>query len=259
MQRLLTKGVNLFNVHQKKLKRAVEKAFQNGDHLFGREENLVSHLAGYLREEFPKWDVDSEVEKDSRRRRPDIIIHKRGTPFNLFAIEVKKHEDIESIKRDIEKLENLMREMHEYAETVFIGFNIKNPEKITGLSEKINFILVTEEGKVHIKPRTRTLKKTELGEIPEEWKVTTIGKECIVGTGGTPSRNNPEYFGGRIPWVKSTEVDYNLIKHTEETLTELGLKKLKCKNIPCRYLDNSNVWTRCDKRKMCNIRDRCSD
>lgn len=65
----------------------------------------------------------------------------------------------------------------------------------------------------------------ELGcEIPKEWEVTTIGEVCEVGTGGTPSREKTEYFGGNIPWVKSTEIDYGIITQTEEYITELGLK-----------------------------------
>src|SRR6267143_2794314 len=44
-------------------------------------------------------------------------------------------------------------------------------------------------------------KQTELGELPEDWKVSTIGEECDVGTGGTPSRLVPGYFDGKIPWV----------------------------------------------------------
>ncbi len=79
-------------------------------------------------------------------------------------------------------------------------------------------------------------KQTEIGEVPEHWKITTIGEVCHVGTGGTPSRKNPEYFGGEIPWVKSTEIEYGIIRNTEETLTELGLKNSNAKIYPAGTL-----------------------
>lgn len=50
--------------------------------------------------------------------------------------------------------------------------------------------------------------------------------------GGTPSRSRPQYFGGAIPWVKTTDLNNGLIDRTEETLTELGLKDSSCKIVP---------------------------
>lgn len=79
-------------------------------------------------------------------------------------------------------------------------------------------------------------KETRIGKIPKEWKVTTIDEECVIGTGGTPARNNPQYFGGNIPWVKSTEVNYNIIARTEETLTEFGLQNSNAKIYPAGSL-----------------------
>lgn len=52
--------------------------------------------------------------------------------------------------------------------------------------------------------------------------------------GGTPSRARPEYFGGEIPWVKTTDLNNGLIRKTEETLTELGLANSSCKIVPAK-------------------------
>jgi type I restriction enzyme S subunit len=75
-------------------------------------------------------------------------------------------------------------------------------------------------------------KQTPIGTIPKEWEVTTIDEECLVGTGGTPSRSHPQFFGGNIPWVKSTEVNYNIITKTEEALTESGIQNSNAKMYP---------------------------
>jgi restriction endonuclease S subunit len=63
-------------------------------------------------------------------------------------------------------------------------------------------------------------KKSAIGNIPEEWDISTIGNECKLGSGGTPSRGKPEFFRGNIPWVKTTELDYNIITSTEECETK---------------------------------------
>lgn len=82
----------------------------------------------------------------------------------------------------------------------------------------------------------KEFKYTAIGRIPKDWEVTTIDKECNVGTGGTPARNNLQYFGGNIPWVKSTEIDYNIITRTEESLTESGLQNSNAKIYPAGSL-----------------------
>jgi len=40
-------------------------------------------------------------------------------------------------------------------------------------------------------------------EIPEPWEWTTIGNECELTSGSTPSRSHPEFFTGNILWVNS--------------------------------------------------------
>lgn len=50
--------------------------------------------------------------------------------------------------------------------------------------------------------------------------------------GGTPSRVRAEYFGGDIPWVKTTDLNNGYVSSTEETLTELGLRESSCKIVP---------------------------
>ncbi len=66
-------------------------------------------------------------------------------------------------------------------------------------------------------------KQTEIGEIPRSWDVIRLGDVARVGSGGTPERNKLEYWNGGIPWVKTGEINYNLITTTEETISQEGL------------------------------------
>lgn len=64
-----------------------------------------------------------------------------------------------------------------------------------------------------------------------EW--STLGEVSMrVSSGGTPSSQNPSYYGGDIPWLRTQEVDFNEIKSTGMTITEKGLKNSSAKWIP---------------------------
>ncbi len=62
-----------------------------------------------------------------------------------------------------------------------------------------------------------------LGEVPEHWKVSSLGYYATISTGATPDRSNPKYWDGNIPWVKTGEVKYEDILKTEEYITPHGV------------------------------------
>ena len=53
-----------------------------------------------------------------------------------------------------------------------------------------------------------------------------------TSSGGTPSRKNPQFYTGNILWVKSGELDYNLITQTEEHISQEALEKSSAKILP---------------------------
>ncbi|MEY2891994.1 MAG: hypothetical protein RJA98_1902 [Pseudomonadota bacterium] len=63
-------------------------------------------------------------------------------------------------------------------------------------------------------------------------KTIPLRKAATFSGGGTPSRSKPEYFGGGIPWAKTTDLNNGPVLETEETLSDLGLKKSSCSLIP---------------------------
>jgi type I restriction enzyme S subunit len=67
---------------------------------------------------------------------------------------------------------------------------------------------------------------------PMGWDTPNIGSLAVVKTGGTPSRTNRAFYGGQVPWVKTTEVVGSVIYYTEETLTKQGLEASNCEIFP---------------------------
>jgi type I restriction enzyme S subunit len=65
-----------------------------------------------------------------------------------------------------------------------------------------------------------------------KWGTKKIGTLCETTSGGTPSRNNPDYFNGSIPWVKSGELNDDYIIDTEEKVSEIGLNSSNAKIFP---------------------------
>lgn len=62
-----------------------------------------------------------------------------------------------------------------------------------------------------------------LPELPEGWVWASLGQCFHVAVGATPSRKEPTYWGGDIPWVSSGEVRFNRITDTKERITNDGL------------------------------------
>lgn len=63
-----------------------------------------------------------------------------------------------------------------------------------------------------------------------EWKEVRLGDVCTrVCSGGTPKSTNLSYYGGKIPWLNTKEIDFNRIYFTEKTITDSGLNNSSAK------------------------------
>ncbi|UCZ53463.1 restriction endonuclease subunit S [Bacillus shivajii] len=76
-------------------------------------------------------------------------------------------------------------------------------------------------------------KKTEIGEIPEEWEVKKLNDlvEKIVG-GGTPSRKVAKYYTGNIPWITVKDLKYFKLSSSLEYITEEAIENSAANLIP---------------------------
>lgn len=75
--------------------------------------------------------------------------------------------------------------------------------------------------------------RTRLAGFTQKWIDTTINAVTQdVITGGTPSTSHPEYWGGTIPWLASTEIHQKMLSRETTQITELGLASSSAKIAP---------------------------
>lgn len=68
--------------------------------------------------------------------------------------------------------------------------------------------------------RGEKTKITEIGEIPDSWKIVKLRKMGRVGNGSTPKKSNRSYWeGGAIPWLTSGKIHDGIIERPEQFVT----------------------------------------
>ena len=68
---------------------------------------------------------------------------------------------------------------------------------------------------------------SEFGPIPQGWKVQPVGDAVKVVGGGTPSTNEPKYWGGDIAWLTPRDLaalSDPIVLSTERQITPAGLE-----------------------------------
>lgn len=67
-----------------------------------------------------------------------------------------------------------------------------------------------------------------LGEIPAHWSIEKLKFLVRFVGGGTPSKDNDEYWGGDIPWVSPKDMKRPRIDDTEDKITEDAVGSSAC-------------------------------
>lgn len=71
-----------------------------------------------------------------------------------------------------------------------------------------------------------------LGEVPEHWALNYLSHIARFSGGGTPNRDNPEYWNGSIPWISPKDMKTEFVIGAEECITEKGLKESSSSLVP---------------------------
>lgn len=67
---------------------------------------------------------------------------------------------------------------------------------------------------------------------PLNWCKCNLKEIFSTASGGTPSRKEASYYNGQIPWLKSGELNDNIVKKAEEFITKEGLDNSSAKIFP---------------------------
>jgi type I restriction enzyme, S subunit len=122
---------------------------------------------------------------------------------------------IDNLRRQNETLEEIARSIFKHW---FIDFEFPNPD-----------------GKPY-KSSGGAMVRSDLGDIPEGWQVSTIGSEVETVGGGTPSTTEPSYWeNGDIAWYSPTDLTRSKTLFSidsEKKITKTGLQKSSAKLFP---------------------------
>lgn len=83
---------------------------------------------------------------------------------------------------------------------------IEKTEAVIAQLEVVKKAMLEELLTRGIPGRHKRFKKTEIGEVPEEWSLIPLGDAGRWMSGGTPSKARPELWRGEIPWVSPKDM-----------------------------------------------------
>ncbi|EOL8934499.1 restriction endonuclease subunit S [Cronobacter dublinensis] len=69
-------------------------------------------------------------------------------------------------------------------------------------------------------------------ELPQGWEWVRLGDIGTISGGGTPSKNNEEYWSGDIPWVSPKDMKVDYISTAELNISELAVTNSSVRIIP---------------------------
>lgn len=71
-----------------------------------------------------------------------------------------------------------------------------------------------------------------LGRVPGHWQLRRLKHMARFSGGGTPTRDNPEFWNGDIPWVSPKDMKSEFITGAEECITAAGLAGSSSSMVP---------------------------
>ncbi|EEW8733973.1 TPA: restriction endonuclease subunit S [Escherichia coli] len=88
------------------------------------------------------------------------------------------------------------------------------------------------------------VQESELGAIPKGWGVASISEMGKITCGKTPSKKEPKYYGGDVPFIKIPDMHGQLfVLKTNEYLSEVGSKSQLKKLVPANSICVSCIAT----------------
>lgn len=80
--------------------------------------------------------------------------------------------------------------------------------------------------------RNKNIPVLRFKEFSPSWKTEKLGSIAEITSGGTPNRSNKKYWNGKIPWISTSLIDFNVILQADEYITDEGVANSSAKLFP---------------------------
>jgi hypothetical protein len=77
--------------------------------------------------------------------------------------------------------------------------------------------------------------------LPSGWRWVKLREISRLVSGGTPHRGTSENFQGTISWVKTLDLNCNVVRETEEYISESAFDQIRGELLPVG-VDKGNWW-----------------
>ncbi|WP_454440812.1 restriction endonuclease subunit S [Vibrio bathopelagicus] len=161
----------------------------------------------------------------SSRKDPNIT----SNDVKNYKIALPSVEEQTSIANALSDVDELLTELEKLKSKKQAIKTATMQQLLTGKTRLPQFATYTEGEKLG---QPKGTKPSELGEIPEDWDVKSVGEFTDCSAGGTPSTQVPAYWGGDHPWMSSGELHLKRVYDVAERITDLGLANSSTKYIP---------------------------
>lgn len=112
-----------------------------------------------------------------------------------------------------------------------LGIDILSKERIE--DGKLSFTLFSSISQWGIDFINEKKSQEEFSKYFKSLKISDI---CKIGSGGTPTRSNKKYYSGNIPWIKTGELNNDIVVDSEEKITQEALENSSAKLYPANCI-----------------------
>lgn len=81
-------------------------------------------------------------------------------------------------------------------------------------------------------PYRDVFERSSESEVPESWVWVPLGRLGPMSGGGTPSKESPRFWNGKIPWVSPKDMKRDRISDSEDHITTAAIDESSTKRIP---------------------------
>lgn len=164
----------------------------------------IINISKYSDEMYIRYFIDYNRDKLRENKVGSAIPHLNKKMFFGLELPLPSLSEQRRIVECIKTLFSKLDEAKETAQEVIDSYEIR----------KAAILHKAFSGELTVKWRS------ENGVGIDSWTREIVSKCCKIGSGGTPSRKKSAFYSGDIPWIKTGEINWNIVNNSEEKITQ---------------------------------------